>query len=234
MRSTRPSDPELLSQYGRITEAFSGGQDVSRSIARRAHFDLWNLGAGDAYFHRVTRSASDYINVVLNVADVAKHVHTAKPRSIGWHFASSLGRIATSGGTDVRTTVTGVYSVSGGTPVEFRWNAKAHRYIRYIGGVEQHAADGHAVSAVNVIVQSCAVHSFTADRDVNGNPAQYTSTIGRGPVSVFRQGRRVQGTWSRSRLTGGTSLRTSSGRTIPLDPGNTWVVLVRKGVPVQG
>lgn len=234
VRSTRPSDPELLSQFGRITEAFSGGQDVSRSIARQARFKLWNLGAGKPYFHRVDRPESTYINVILNLADVGKHVHTARPHSIGWHFARSLGSIATGAGTDVRTTVTGVYPVADGTPVEFRWNAKAHRYIRYIDGAAQHAADGNAVSAVNVVVQSCNVHSFTADRDVNGNPAQFTTTVGSGPVSVFRQGKRITGTWSRSKESGGTSLRTKNGRTIPLEPGNTWVVLVRKGVPVRG
>ena len=69
---------------------------------------------------------------------------------------------------------------------------------------------------------------------MNGNPAQFTHTVGKGAVSVFRQGKRVTGTWTRPKATVGTTLQTSGGKRIPLHPGNTWVVLVRKGIPVQG
>jgi hypothetical protein len=53
-------------------------------------------------------------------------------------------------------------------------------------------------------------------------------------VSVFRQGHRINGTWSRPNTAAGTTLRTSTGVPLTLDPGNTWVVLVRNGVPISG
>ena len=232
VRSTRPSDPELLKQYGGITEAFSGGQDVSRGILHKAGLHAWNLGGGNAYYYRVTRSESDYINVKLDLAQVAKHISTPRPRANGWTFSPTLGGLPTSQGTDVQTVVTGSYT--SGTPVEFRWKASLGKYVRYIDGVAQHAADGHLVTATNVIVQSCRIESFTADKDVNGNPAQYTHTVGSGPVSVFRQGKRVNGTWTRPEASTGTTMRTAGGKQIPLHPGNTWVVLIRKGVAVHG
>lgn len=232
VRSTRPSDPELLKQYGNITEAFSGGQAVSRNILQQTGLHAWNLGAGDPFFYRVTRSESDYINVKLNLAKVAKHITSPRPRANGWTFSSALKGLPTSKGTDVRTVVTGSYS--SGTPVEFRWSPKLNKYVRYIDGVAQHAADGHLVTMTNVIVQSCNIESFTADRDVNGNPAQFTHTVGSGAVSVFRQGKRITGTWTRPKATAGTTLKTSGGKRIPLHPGNTWVVLIRKGVALHG
>ena len=70
------------------------------------------------------------------------------------------------------------------------------------------------------------------DTDVNGNPSQFTYTVGSGAVSVFRQGVRINGTWSRPRTSSGTVLRTTAGKPLPLDPGNTWVVLIRNGIPV--
>jgi Protein of unknown function (DUF3048) N-terminal domain/Protein of unknown function (DUF3048) C-terminal domain len=232
VRSTRPSDPDLLLQFGKITEAYSGGAGVSLRLVRKAGLNGYSNDAGRAYFHRVSRSQSTYINVVLNLQSVAKHVRTPRPKSIGWTFAASIAGLPVARGTDIRTTVTGSYP--SGTAVEFRWDARLKKYVRYIGGVRQFAADGKPVTATNVIVQSCRIVSYPADRDVNGFPAQFTYTVGTGPVSVFRDGKRIDGTWSRANLGSGTTLRTTTGKPLPLAPGNTWVVLIRKGVPVSG
>lgn len=234
VRSTRPSDPDLLLQYGKITEAYSGGARVSLTIRKNSGLTGWSNDAGAAYYVRNNRSESDYINLTLNLAKVATKVKTAKPRSIGWTFNPSLAGLSTTTGTNLRTTVTGTYGVGTGTPVQFRWNPGLKKYVRYINGVAQHAADGKLVTATNVIVQSCEVHPYLADRDVNGYPAQFTTTIGSGAVSVFRQGKRVNGTWSRARKSAGTTLKAANGKPLPLNPGNTWVVLVRKGIPVRG
>ncbi len=232
VRSTRPSDPDLFLQYGKITEAYSGGAHDSLPRVRRAGLRSWSNDAGAPFYSRVSRGASSYINLVLNVAKVAKNTHTPRPRPIGWTFSRSLKYLSLSRGTDVRTTVTGSYN--SGTPVEFRWVRGLKKYVRYIGGVAQRAADGHRITATNVIVQQCRVIAHPSDRDVLGNPAQFTFTVGKGPVTVFRNGKRINGTWSRTHLSSGTRLRTSTGRTIPLMPGNTWVVLIRRGIAVSG
>ncbi|WP_375490334.1 DUF3048 C-terminal domain-containing protein [uncultured Jatrophihabitans sp.] len=231
VRSTRPADPDIMRQYGPITEVFSGGQKVSRTILSKAGVHRFDQDDGYPFFYRVDRSASDYINVEIDLKSVAKRVKTPAPKSNGWTFNPSLAGLTTSAAPVMNTVVTGTYST--GTAVSFRWDAKLGRYVRYIDGVRQHAADGNAITATNVIVQSCKVVSFPADKDVNGNPAQLTYTVGSGKVAVFRQGRRIEGTWSRSNATSGTTLRTSTGKPLPLNPGNTWVVLVRNGIPVH-
>ena len=234
VRSTRPSDPDLLLQYGKITEAYSGGARVSLNIRAKSGLKGWSNDASAGYYVRNNRSESDYINLTLDLAKVAKKVRTAKPRSIGWTFNPSLAGLPTTTGTNLRTTVTGTYGVGTGTPVQFKWDAGIKKYVRYIDGVAQHAADGKLVTATNVIVQSCEVHPYTADRDVNGYPAQFTTTVGSGAVSVFRQGKRVNGTWSRAKTSAGTTLKAGNGAALSLNPGNTWVVLIRKGIPVSG
>ena len=234
VRSTRPSDPDLLLQYGKITEAYSGGAKVSLAIRAKSGLNGWSNDAGAAYYVRNNRSQSDYINLTLDLAKVAKKVKTAKPKSNGWTFNPSLAGLPATAATDLRTTVTGTYNVSTGTAVQFKWNPSIKKYVRYINGVAQHAADGSLVSATNVVVQSCEVHSYPSDKDVNGYPAQFTTTVGSGAVSVFRQGERVNGTWSRASTSAGTTLTASNGRPLSLNPGNTWVVLIRKGVPVRG
>ncbi len=230
VRSTRPSDPDLLLQYGKITEAYSGGAHDSLPRVHRSGITSWSQDAGARFYQRVSRSQSSYINVVLNLSEVAKVVKTPRPHNIGWTFSSTRGGLPFKPGKRMRTTVTG--SNVGGTPVEFRYAAKRHKYVRFIDGVAQHAADGKLVTATNVIVQRCKILAHPADTDVNGNPSQFTYTVGTGKVSVFRLGKRIDGLWSRDKLRDGTTLRNFRGQRIPLAPGNTWVVLIRNGIPV--
>jgi hypothetical protein len=199
---------------------------------RASGITSWSNDAGAPFYFRVSRYQSSYINLGLDVAQVAKHTRTPRPKPMGWTFNPSLRGLSTHHGTDARTTVTG--SSGGGTPVEFRWIPGIKAYVRYINGVPQRAADGHRITATNVIVQQCKIIAHPQDRDVLGNPAQFTFTVGRGPVSVFRNGRRINGTWARRHLSSGTGLRTNSGKPLPLMPGNTWVILVKRGNAVSG
>jgi hypothetical protein len=68
---------------------------------------------------------------------------------------------------------------------------------------------------------------------VLGNPAQYTHTVGSGRVAVFRNGRRINGTWTRRSVHSGTVLRDYKGRPIPLSPGGAWFVLAATGTPLN-
>ena len=48
-------------------------------------------------------------------------------------------------------------------------------------------------------------------------------------MSVFRNGQRIDGTWSRPSLTDGTTLTSAAGAPIALAPGGAWVLLVATG-----
>jgi hypothetical protein len=223
VRSTRPSDPDLLLQYGKITEAYSGGAHDSLPRVRASGITSWSNDAGAPYYFRAPHAGDHgYINLALNLAAVARKTKTNRPKSIGFTFNTSFAGQPSSTGTDVRTTV-------GATGVEFRYNPKTHKYRRYIDGQPQTAADGRPVTATNVIVQSCIITPHPQDTDVDGNPAQFTTTVGTGAVSVFRGGRRIDGSWSRQSPLRGTYFHTSTGHLITLAPGNTWFALVKKG-----
>jgi hypothetical protein len=232
VRSTRPSDPDLLLQFGKITAAYSGGSHDSLPRIHRSGIRSWSQDDGAPYFYRVNNpQGMGYINVELPLSKVAKATNTTSPKPMGWTFNPSLKGLPTKKATDIRTVVTGSYST--GTPVEFRYDHKLHKYVRYIDGVRQVESDGKPVAATNVIVQSCTVLNHPEDVDVLGNPSQFTITIGHGPIEVFRQGKRIDGTWRRPGVHHGTILRTKAGKRLPLHPGNTWVVLIRRGIPVQ-
>ncbi|MGI8880969.1 MAG: DUF3048 domain-containing protein [Jatrophihabitans sp.] len=226
VRSTRPSDPDLLLQYGKITEAASGGGHDALPLLDKSGIKGWIMDRGAAYYSRVSRYQSDYINVVLDLSKVAKKAKTPAPRSIGWTWNASTAALPKTSGRRIITKV-------GSQTVEFRYNPAMKKYIRYIDGVAQKAADGKYVATSNVIVQSCKVVPHPQDTDVNGNPSQFTYTTGKNKVVVFRDGRRIDGTWSRPTLNSGTTLTDASGKAIALAPGGAWVALARIGTKVS-
>lgn len=224
VRSTRPSDPDLLLQFGKITEAASGGGHDALPLLDKSGIRGWINDRGAAYYHRQDRSESSYINLLLDLYKVAKATRSALPKPMGFTFSAASAQLATAQkAIDIRTRV-------GSQLVEFKYSYTLHKYIRYIDGVAQRAADGKYVATTNVIVQTCRIVPHPQDTDVNGNPSQFTITVGHGAVVVFRGGKRINGSWIRGSLAGGTLLRTSKGAPIPLAPGNTWVALVRPGV----
>lgn len=224
VRSTRPSDPELFLQYGKITEVASGGGGDSLPKMDRSGIHGWINDRGARYYRRVTRSQSSYINLVLNLRRVANHTHTPRPHSIGLHFSAKPASEGING--------TVVHTLVGSTPVTFKWWPKLHRYVRFIDGRPQRADDGNWVTAANVIVQRCKIKNHPQDRDVLGNPSQFTYTVGAGKVAVFRDGHELRGYWHRRRVNDGIRFTFANGRPITVAPGNTWIALVRPAAPV--
>lgn len=226
VRSTRAADPELLAQYGPIAYVASGGAKNPMKVLRRSSLRTSINDRGGPGFRRDGGRPAPY-NLIANLQTVAKALKSPRAKSVGfsWSYATT-GLKGTARGVQVQTVV-------GATAVEFRYNARTKRYYRYIGGSLQRTAAGAPVSTPNVIVQFCKVEPYYADRDVNGNPNAYTHTVGKGKLVVFRNGRRVPGTWSRAKAASGTTIRNARGKPIPLRPGGAWVVLTKTGKPLR-
>lgn len=225
VRSTRPADPELMTQYGKVGYVASGGQRISLRYLDRSPLKTSISDRGGPGLQRDGSRSAPY-NVVANLKTIDKALKPAKARKVGFSWSTSRTQLAgAAGGTKVDTVV-------GGTPVQFRYNPKTKRYNRYIDGTLQHAADGKVISTPNVIVQFCKVEVFGRDRDVNGNPNAYTHTVGSGKLAVFRDGKRLVGKWSRSKASSGTVFHDGKGKPVLFRPGGAWVVLTRTGAPL--
>ncbi len=221
VRSVRASDIELLSQYGRIGLAASGGGGDSLPTLDKSVLKGYIMDRGGSAYYR-DYSRWEYINVMLRLNQLGS-LGAAPAKSIGWTWAPSLaGAAGVAPGTSLQTVV-------GGTPVAFRWNPQLKRYVRYIDGVAQKAADGKPVATPNVVVMFCQGHVNPNDIDVVGNPGHYTTSIGTGQAVIFRDGQRVKVTWSRPSLTSGTTFTDAAGHPVPLAPGGAWVVMPEAG-----
>lgn len=222
VRSTRAGDPEVLAQYGPIAYVASGGARNPLALLRKSSLKTSIGDFGGVGISRDPNRPVPY-NQVANLATVAKALKAPRARNVGFSWSkSTAGLKGTPKATDIKTVV-------GGTPVEFRYNAKRHLYIRYINGAAQKTAGGKYVTTPNVIVQFCKVVPYYKDRDVLGNPNAFTYTVGKGKIAVFRDGRRVNGAWARGKSALPTTFRSAAGKAIPLRPGGVWVVLTKNG-----
>jgi hypothetical protein len=225
VRSVRSSDPELLGQYGRIILVASGGggqslPDLDRSPLRSSIFDRGQVG-----FTRDQSRPGPY-NVVSDLAKVSAAIKADGVRNVGFTWAAGDPRLARAKSAATVSTRVGT------TPVGFVWDAKLARYVRTIGGQRILAASGAPVAKPNVLVQFCQVRADRSDVDVNGNPSAYTKSVGSGRVVLFRNGKRIEGTWSRSTVNAPTKFTDAAGKALLLAPGGTFVALVRPGTPV--
>ena len=214
VRSVRASDPELLTQYGSIVVAASGGAgDSLQAVSHSIIHGVYNGGPG---FARDFGRSVPY-NLTLNTSVLAAAFRTAgKAKSIGFTWSATVpSGASTRSGRSFRTTIGGANTA----PVGFDYDPASKRYVRVIDGARQTAADGAAISTPNVIIQYCDVSVNPGDVDVVGNVSKYTHSVGHGPVAVFRDGREIVGTWSRPTSAAGTTLRTAQGKPISLKPG---------------
>lgn len=224
VRSTRLGDPDLAMQFGPIVYVASGGAKSGLTALDASALRASINDRGGPGFSRDPNRPVPY-NLTADLAAIAAKLKGPQAKSIGLTWSPHVTNAGSRPATALQTRV-------GGTPVAFTWNATLHRYVRMIGGEAQQAADGKTIATPNVVVQFCAVTTNRADIDQAGSPAKVTHTIGTGKVAVFRDGRRIDGTWTRPALQTGTHLKDTQGRPITLAPGGAWFVLVATGTPL--
>jgi len=225
VRSIRSSDPELLGQYGRIIMVASGGgrnplRDLDRSSLHSVIDDRGQVG-----FLRDHSRPAPY-NLVSDLAKVSAAVKGDGVRNVGFTWAVRDPRLV--GAKPAATVSTRV----GSTRVGFVWDAKLARYVRTIDGRRVLTSGGDPVAKPNVLVQFCQINADRSDIDVNGNVSMFTKSIGSGRVVLFRNGRRIEGTWSRASIDAPTTFTDAAGKPLLFAPGGTFVALVRPGAPV--
>ena len=112
--------------------------------------------------------------------------------------------------------------------VNYRYDSGSRTYARFDDGVrEVDGETGQAVAAKNIVVIQTEVH-FTTEfgLDPAGNPKLDMTLIGTGKGSVFRDGKRMDVTWTRPDIFDVFTLRNDKGEAVRLAPGQTWVHIV--------
>ena len=115
--------------------------------------------------------------------------------------------------------------------VEYRFDPATDLYRRLVDGKAQlDPADGKGVTTRNVVV---LFMSFKTDTKIEpGHSRPVVGSIGTGRALVFREGRFVEGTWSKMDEVAPTRLLDAAGNEIPLVTGRTFFQIVPLGTKV--
>ena len=224
VRSIRSSDPELLGQYGKIIAIASGGGRQALRVLDGSSLHSVLNDRGQVGFYRDRSRPAPY-NVVSDLAKVSRAIKADGVRNVGFTWAARDPRLT--GAKAAPTVSTRV----GNTPVGFVWDAKLARYVRTVAGQRILTGDGIPVAKPNVLVQHCEVIADRTDHDVNGQPTMFTKSVGTGRVVLFRNGRRIEGTWTRKSISAPTRFTDAAGKPLLFAPGGMFVALVRPGSP---
>ena len=107
----------------------------------------------------------------------------------------------------------------------FRFDYGKGRYtVRWRGERYADGDSGAIARADNVVIMKVR-NRADGNRDVLGSASVLSETVGHGKVSIYRDGRRITGTWRRNKVSGPLRFRDADGQIIPLKPGQTWVAL---------
>jgi hypothetical protein len=216
VRSVRESDLEVLAAYGKVVFAFSGGNDgVKRTVARAPVINASYDFATSAYRKEPGRKAP------YNLFTSTETLRRLKP---GGAVAKDIGLVfgpATTPGPPVQTLS---LRWSPFRTTAFTWDAASRTWLRSQNGRPTTLMNGRRIQTPNVVVQYVTIKQ-SRYVDVAGARTPYTVTTGSGKVDIFRDGRRIPGTWTRSGPNAPTIYRDANGRPLPLTPGSVWVLL---------
>lgn len=216
VRSVRSTDVELLPSYGAPILVYSGG--ATAQLRRLRNSDLIATTEGDAGFWRSNVKRAPY-NLHANLQTVAKmYPGKAKAQPVGFEFNLHDPRL----GPAKRVSSIDVTMMNGKT--SFRY--ADGKYQAYFWDQPYLDAVGNKhVYVQNVIVQRVDNTVRDGTIDPAGNPSYLTKTLGSGSFTLYRDGRAITGTWSRSKVSDPTQYLDSAGKPVLLKPGKTWVLL---------
>ena len=221
VRSIRPMDPDIISQFGGIV-CYSGGQLAFVNLMKATKVFNANETSeqGNHTFSRLTTRQAPH-NVQVNVKLLAaNHPEIAAPQQ-GFDFAATLAAAtaATSG-----TAVTKLKVAFPAAMAEWVPNTDNTGWLRIQDGKpDTDSATGKQLQATNVVVLDVKEDRSFADKHYGHIPKAVL--IGKGRAWVFTGGKYVEAFWSKADQTARIILTDANGGAINLAPGNTWVEL---------
>jgi Protein of unknown function (DUF3048) N-terminal domain/Protein of unknown function (DUF3048) C-terminal domain len=207
IRSARSTDVQLLPMFGKPGLVYSG---ANASVQRKIN------NASIVPIARSTRDSGRVAphNVFVNLSKIAKSAKLPKASSIGWTFSDEAPRGPTAKAVKVRV---------GHAAFDFGYTSG--RYIVHWNGSRYADGDSRAITkADNVVIMKVRNHP-DGNRDVRGAPSVQSDTVGKGAVTIYRDGKRIDGRWKRTKVSAPLHFTDKSGKPIALKPGQTWVVL---------
>jgi hypothetical protein len=222
VRSIRPMDPDITSPFGGIV-CFSGGQAAFVNMIKQAPVFVASetTEQGKGTFSRSSDRIAPH-NVIVNVQKLAADHPELSAPAPQFLFAKD----AASATAAVNGTAVGQFEVKFPSASAL-WtpDSKAEKWLRTQDGKPlTDKLDGAQVAATNIVVLQVQIDRSYLDRKYGHIPKTILVASGKG--WVFTGGKYIEVNWSKASATSPIVLVDSTGSSVNLAPGNTWVELM--------
>lgn len=236
IRSARLSDRSLTPMF-RGALVYSGATieetgAIRNDAAAGAFYDM-NANYVDAGYYRVPFRPGPYnmftsAQAVRAALDTMPHGGDAVAVP-SWDFLRSAIHAPTAGGFEASvpaSTITIPYRA--GWTVEYDYDPSTNTYARFQDDKtamrrEVDAANGVAIAARNVVVIHTDIWETNIVEDIFGSKGLDMNLVGTGRATIFRDGHRLDGVWSRDSIYDPFHFYTTVGERVYLSPGQTWI-----------
>jgi len=225
VRSGRLTDEGIADDLNHPVFAYSGTNAVFLPLLQEQPLTGLNDDNAPSEFYRSDLAAAPH-NLYADVADLGAASTTHSPPRPLFDFLSS-GAFHGAGIGPVSQIGVGFPNAS----ITWDWSPTLRVWLRSQNGTADVVRSGVQLSATNVIVQVTPYYTALMATGEGGPPAPIPAGVmtGSGTAWFFSNGHVVKGTWSRTSLTAVATYKDSSGATIQLTRGRTWVELVPTG-----
>jgi len=226
VRSARLSDTWIVPQYHALFVFSGASYQVNKAVRRAKLPDLsQDAGVSAPYSRSSSRPAPHnlYLDTRKTYAEAAKR---------GMAVTANVPRLQYSVRLPSGSATTTAISIPFSTANKVTWTYKESDGLYHrVNDGKKHvdAATGRQVVANNVVVM-WARHSASS-KDKLGSTTYDIDLGGSGRVSVFRNGQRLDGTWTADK-TGPPRFTTAAGLPIRLAPGTTWIQVIALNVNI--
>jgi len=223
VRSARISDIDILVQYGRVVFAYSGAQSKMYPVISAANLNDYGAQRQSPTIYTrdpLRRGPTDMVlrADLLMEKVVADGREIATSTSVGWTFSDDI------------ETGTALSSAKVSWPAaeyEVRWSSAQRRWLIFNDGIANMSASGIQHGASTFVIQLVKiVPSIYGDKF--GGVTPLSETVGTGVGYILRDGKYIEGRWSRPDLLSGTSWSDLSGEEITFARGQVWIALTEK------
>ena len=234
VRSARQSDLNYLPALHAIVAHVGASESVTqmvRDAAKSGSFvDIDEFQHADA-FERVAGKVAPYnaYTTGAKIRDAAREAGRARVDVPALQFDASVGKAAGKDATSL------AIPYAGAGKVTYAFDSTAGSYHRTQGGAT--TMDAYAKKEVmpdNVVVIKTEVKEISGTADAAGAPSVDFRATGTGTAVVLRDGKRFDGTWTRSGSSDFYKFADSAGAPIPLKPGLTWISIVPDDYDLSG
>ena len=216
VRSGRTTDIGVLVSLGDPLLLYSGANDVTDALLlNRSTVQNRSAARSSGYWRESSRRAPSNL-----FSDTARHWASAS----GGQPPALFAYRAPGAASPIGDPVSGLTVSYRANRASWEWDGGA--WLRSQGGRPHTASSGARIAAANVVVVETRKID-TGMVDSSGAVVPEFVFVGSGRATVFTDGKKIVGTWTRPTLASVATFTTSDGSVIELTPGQTWIEIIQ-------